>query len=250
MKKKRIRDILKIMRIAIVENEQKERDHYCELLKEYEKENAGTKNEVFLFDNGFDFIEKYPSELDCIFMDIDMPQINGMETSKKIREIDPDVIIIFVTNLPQFAIDGYKVQALDFLLKPFKYIDLKVELEKIKRFRSVNAKTKSLWISQKGTTRRINLDDIVYIEIMHHDVIIHSLKEEVKFRGSLTAIEEKLDNLTFERISNSFIVNLKFVEGVVKGECKLAGNIYLPISRNNKAHFLDKLNSFMNYDLD
>lgn len=238
------------MRIAIVENEEKERNHYCELLKEYEKENAGTKNEVFLFDNGFDFIEKYPSDLDCIFMDIDMPQINGMETSKKIREIDPDVIIIFVTNLPQFAIDGYKVQALDFLLKPFRYIDLKVELEKIKRYRETKIKTKSLWITQKGNTKRIQLDDIIYIEVIHHDVIIHTLNDEVKFRGSLTAIEEKLDELTFERIGNSFIVNLRFVEGIVKGECKLTGNIYLPISRNNKTRFLDKLNSFMNYDLD
>ena len=237
------------MRIAVVENEEQERKHYLELLDEYEKE-TNVKNEVFMFSNGFDFIEKYPTDLDCVFMDIDMPQINGLEASKKVRDFDPEVMIIFVTNLPQFAIDGYKVQALDFLLKPFKYIDLKVELEKVNRYRETKVKIRSLWVTQKGSSKRIQLDKIVYIEVIHHDVIIHTLNDEIKFRGSLTAIEEKMDKSSFVRIGSSFIVNLMYVEGVVKGQCKLQGDIYLPISRSNKSEFMDKLNSYLNYDLE
>lgn len=113
------------MKVAIVENEEKEIKNYFQLLKQYEKE-MKQKVEVLIFKNGYDFIENYKNDIDCVFMDIDMPGINGLETSKKLRELDEDVIIIFVTNLPQFAIDGYKVQALDFLLKPLDYVNLKV----------------------------------------------------------------------------------------------------------------------------
>lgn len=137
-----------IMKVAIVENEEKEIKNYFQLLKQYEKE-MKQKVEVLIFKNGYDFIENYKNDIDCVFMDIDMPGINGLETSKKLRELDEDVIIIFVTNLPQFAIDGYKVQALDFLLKPLDYVNLKVELNKVNRFCNSLPKKKSLWINQK-----------------------------------------------------------------------------------------------------
>lgn len=136
------------MKVAIVENEEKEIKNYFQLLKQYEKE-MKQKVEVLIFKNGYDFIENYKNDIDCVFMDIDMPGINGLETSKKLRELDEDVIIIFVTNLPQFAIDGYKVQALDFLLKPLDYVNLKVELNKVNRFCNSLPKKKSLWINQK-----------------------------------------------------------------------------------------------------
>ena len=127
---------------------------------------------------------------------------------------------------------------------------MKVELEKVNRYRETKVKTRSLWVTQKGSSKRIQLDKIVYIEVVHHDVIIHTLNDEIKFRGSLTAIEEKMDKSSFVRIGSSFIVNLMYVEGVVKGQCKLQGDIFLPISRSNKSEFMDKLNSYLNYDLE
>lgn len=238
-----------IMKVAIVENEEKEIKNYFQLLKQYEKE-MKQKVEVLIFKNGYDFIENYKNDIDCVFMDIDMPGINGLETSKKLRELDEDVIIIFVTNLPQFAIDGYKVQALDFLLKPLDYVNLKVELNKVNRFCNSLPKKKSLWINQKSGNYKIPFSEIVYIEIIRHDVVIHTINSEFKFRGSLTAIEENLDKDVFIRIGSPYIVNLTFVEGVSKGECLLAGDKKLPISRKNKALFMEALNSYLNFDVE
>lgn len=236
------------MKIAIVENEEIEISKYLDYVKKFELE-MKEKIEVATFNNGFDFIENYPADINCVFMDIDMPGINGLETSLKIREIDSEVMIIFVTNLPQFAIDGYKVQALDFLLKPLDYINFKVELQKVIRFNNTLNKKKCLWINQKGSSYKIQFSDIVYIEIVRHDVIIHTINNEYKFRGSLSAIEEKLDHDLFIRIGSPYIVNLTYVSGVIKGECVLEGNINLPISRQNKVDFMEALNSFLNFDV-
>lgn len=236
------------MKIAIVENEEIEISKYLDYVKKFELE-MKEKIEVVTFNNGFDFIENYPADINCVFMDIDMPGINGLETSLKIREIDSEVMIIFVTNLPQFAIDGYKVQALDFLLKPLDYINFKVELQKVIRFNNTLNKKKCLWINQKGSSYKIQFSDIVYIEIVRHDVIIHTINNEYKFRGSLSAIEEKLDHDLFIRIGSPYIVNLTYVSGVIKGECVLEGNINLPISRQNKVDFMEALNSFLNFDV-
>lgn len=96
------------MKIAVVENEEKDIQVYKEYISKYQ-ESTKERIEAVFFQNGIDAITDYPKELDAIFMDIDMPMIDGLETSKKIREKDSDVIIIFVTNLSQFAIQGYKV---------------------------------------------------------------------------------------------------------------------------------------------
>ena len=237
------------MRIAIVENEEKEISKYLEFIRKYENE-VKEKIEVDTFNNGFDFFENYKCDYNCVFMDIDMPGINGLETSIKLRTLDQDVIIIFVTNLPQFAIDGYKVQALDFLLKPLDYINFKVELNKVNRFcKSVSPK-KSLWINLKSGNYKIPFNEIIYIEIIRHDVVIHTTETEYKFRGTLTSIEEKLDKDLFIRIGSPFIVNLAYVIGVNKGECILQNDVRLTISRQNKSKFMEALNSYLNFDVE
>ena len=119
------------MRIAVVEDEQNERDTLKGHLEKYD----GGRGEiqVSVFTTGFEFIENYRSQFDLVFMDIEMPHLDGMSAAEKLREIDPFVMLVFVTNLKQYAIKGYSVQAIDFLVKPVSYYALSILMNKAKR---------------------------------------------------------------------------------------------------------------------
>lgn len=235
------------MKIAIVENEDKDLNLYKEYIKQYQEETK-EKIDFFIFHNGVDILSDYPKSLDAIFMDIDMPLINGLQTSEKIRAIDDEVIIIFVTNLASYAIKGYKVHALDFLLKPIQYNDFKFEMDKIKR-NSTRKNLNFILVPQKGSAIKVNFKDIPFIEIFHHDVIIHTLDKEYKFRGSLMEMEERLPKGVFFRINNYAIINLSYVKEISKEDVILQNKENLPISRNRKKDFMDAFTFYMNGDL-
>ncbi|MBO6285529.1 MAG: response regulator, partial [Bacilli bacterium] len=118
-----------LFRIAIVENEPADAEKLHALLDRYFQE-VKESFSIDTYGNAFDFIEDAP-KYNLVFMDIEMPGITGMEASFKIRESNESLpLIIFVTNMAQFAIDGYKVSALDFCLKPITYEDLFIPMEK------------------------------------------------------------------------------------------------------------------------
>ena len=109
-----------MLKIAIVEDERECQEALIEHLRKYEKE----KNEAFIvriFNDGIDILDDYSADYDLIFLDIHMKYQDGMTTAKRIREVDADAQIVFITALAQYAIEGYKVNALDFILKPVVY---------------------------------------------------------------------------------------------------------------------------------
>ena len=112
-----------MLKIAIVEDERECQEALIEHLRKYEKE----KNEAFIvriFNDGIDILDDYSADYDLIFLDIHMKYQDGMTTAKRIREVDADAQIVFITALAQYAIEGYKVNALDFILKPVVYEQL------------------------------------------------------------------------------------------------------------------------------
>ena len=109
-----------MLRIATVEDDTNDLEALRTHLKRYEKEN-GLKFLITEFRDGEDIVTDYSADYDLILMDIEMAFLNGMKAAEKIRELDKDVVIIFITNMPQYAIQGYKVNALDYMLKPISY---------------------------------------------------------------------------------------------------------------------------------
>lgn len=237
------------MQIAIVENEDKDIQTYKDFLIHYQNDEK-EKIDFTIFRSGVDILSDYNEQkkgFDAIFMDIDMPFINGLTTSEKIREKDKDVILIFVTNLAHYAIQGYKVQAMDFLLKPLQYNDFKLELQKIKRNTKSNEKN-SLWIPQKGATIKVLFKDIIYIDIFRHDIVLHTEDNEYKFRGTLSSVENDLNQGTFQRVNNYTIVNLAYVSKIKKESIELQDGSSIPFSRNRKKPFMDAFTMFLNGD--
>lgn len=118
-----------MIKIAIVEDEQLYAKQLHEYLRKYEKEN-GEAIEVTIYSDGDQIVEKYQSQYDIILMDIEMKFMDGMSAAEEIRKIDTEVVIIFITNMTQYAIRGYAVDALDYVLKPVSYFALSQRLNR------------------------------------------------------------------------------------------------------------------------
>lgn len=108
------------MRVCVLEDEKIVADKLCSFIEKYCAE-QGVRVEVQVFPDAFALLEGYHADVDILFMDIQLPVMNGMEAAKKIRETDEKVLIVFVTNLAQYAVEGYDVNAFDFILKPVEY---------------------------------------------------------------------------------------------------------------------------------
>ena len=232
-----------MLKIAIVEDSESDYKSLQNHLERFQQEN----NIVFQIDrytNPILLLEKYNFSYDLIFFDTMMPGINGMEAAKMLRERDKDVCIIFITSLAQYAIEGYAVQALDYILKPVSYFDFSLKFTRaIDKFST--KKEKTIIIKTKSGQKLIDIKDIIYIESIGHNVVYHLSNQEIEERSSLKEVEANLRNYSFSRCNSCYIVNLNFVTGIKGYECYL-NDIVLPISQPKKKSFLQEVTNFIN----
>lgn len=233
-----------MLKIAVVENEEKDMENLCGFLRQY----CGENNIDLLLDtfqDGIGLASEYRGGYDCIFLDIMMPLLNGMDTAEKIRTFDSSVPIVFTTNLAQYAIRGYKVNAMDFLVKPLQYFDIVYEMEKIRARQKKRAGDDYLWLSYDGQKRKVLFDDILYIDIIAHDICVHLRNESISFRGTLKSVEEKLGDGRFSRCNNCYIVNLQKIRSITDNDVCLENGQTLRISRPRKKEFLQDFAKFI-----
>ncbi len=203
------------------------------------------------FDNPLDaseFLEK--EDVDLIFLDIQMPHLLGTEFARMVGE---KTRIIFTTAYSQYALQGYKLDVIDYLLKPFGYEEFlttankarkRIMAEQTARKTEIEANEDYLFLRSEYKTRRINFKDIIYIEGLKDYIKVYVRNEEkpVMSLNSLKAIEEKLPSGLFMRVHRSFIVNLRQVNTIERGRI-IFGKTYIPVSEQYKdkfQEFLDK----------
>jgi len=228
-------------------------DIYCNRMMEYlekleqeffQKGSPCGKFQVTRYKDGSEIVNNYSSNYDIILMDIEMGSMNGMTAAEKIREIDKDVVIIFITNLAQYAIKGYEVEALDYILKPISYYPFAKKIERAlgrKTYR--DNKVLSITVG-KGNYKKIKIEDLLYIEALGHTIIYHLTNEDVTTSGTIKELEEKLDPKQFFRCNKGYLVNLDKVENI-DGFTAFFGNQSIQISRSKKKAFIDALNDYM-----
>lgn len=231
-----------MIRIAIVEDEPAMSEQLSEYAERFCRE-AGLDVEIVKFSDGIEITENYRAVWDIIFMDIEMPHLDGMSAAQRIRKFDPAVVLIFITNMARFAIKGYEVDAMDFVLKPVKYAQLALKLKKAVNIVSQH-KRHYLLVSADGEDKRVSVDDILYIEVINHRLHIHTAQEEYVLRGSLQEMEKQLSGLCFARNSHSYMVNLRNVTGLRKDSVLVSGR-ELPLSRSKRKEFLQALSDCM-----
>jgi len=235
---------MKQYRIAIVEDDADYSAFLAECLSKYGQE-KGIFFNIKSFTKGESFLDNYRQIYDLVFLDVDLGKnfLNGMETAEKLRVIDSMVLLIFVTNMPQYAPDGYNVDALDYCLKPISYSNLSVKLDKAIKVLSQRKGT-PIKIKDKKGTRIVSSSDIMYIEVMGHDLIFHTTDEIIESYGGLSEKEAELSSSDFARCSASVLVNLSFVKGLYGDEIAI-GDERIRIGRSKKKAFLDQLNTFL-----
>ena len=189
-------------------------------------------------------LENYRADFDVLFMDIQLNMMTGMEAAERIRRQDSRVLIVFVTNLAQYAVEGYQVNAFDFILKPVDYNGFAMKLDRIAReleHRSddvfVNLKTKDGYV-------RLNVARIAYVEVRAHDLIYHADGETVAVRGTLKNAASELEGRYFSLCNSCYLVNLACVKRANKTVVLNTGE-ELPISQGKRKQFLSELAKYM-----
>ncbi len=230
-------------RILIVEDTPSEADLLKACLSRYADERS-TDFSVTVLPSALEFVNaRHPADL--VLMDIDMPGINGMEAAEIFRTYDTETPLIFVTNLAQYAVRGYSVDALDFVVKPVRYPDFSMRLDRAMRVLARN-EGHVLSVPTADGLRRIAASSVVYIDLDKHDVQYH-LEDGgcLKTRGSLRAVMEELGQGTFARISSGCLINMQRVARIGSDSVTMSDGSELFFSRRERKAALEALANFM-----
>lgn len=230
-------------RVLLVEDEEHAATVLSDCVMRY-AESRGEDLRVSWIRSALEFsAESHPA--DIIFMDIDLPGINGMEAAELLRTYDEETPLVFVTNLAQYAVKGYEVDALDFIVKPVRYNDLVMTLDRVlRRLRRTLGRTTA--VQTHDGVRVVSLSDIVYVEALNHNLAFHLVDgSELVSRATLSGLEEGLESSSFLRVSKSCIVNLEHIRLISGDELKLTGGDSVWVSRSRRKVVLSTVADFL-----
>ena len=225
--------------VAVIDDDEKQlniiKSHFASA-----EETSEHKFKVDYFTDGLSFFEKFRDDYDILMLDIEMPLLDGVTLAKKIRQTGSRCSIIFITNMPQYAIEGYEVEATAYILKPIKLINFTEAVKRaLKRVSAQHTESANIVLSGRSGIKSIASADVYYIEAMGHNIIFHTLDGEYNDRTTLNGLEEKLKEANFARCNSCYLVNLKFVDDISNNTVTVNGK-ELIISRNKKKTFIEK----------
>ncbi len=226
-----------MMNIVILEDQADQAERLAKMLEKYASSHPDFTYTLRHYDRSLPLLTEYKCDADVLFLDIQVPDMLGMEAAKRIRAMDQKVMIIFITMLTQYAIEGYSVGAFDYVLKPVRYEEFSTKMDRICRMQAHQNTSLSLELRTKDEIRRISADDIAYIEVANHDILIHANGEVIRQWGNLKSYEEKLASAHFVRCNACYLVNLKYVRGI-SGDTVTVGQDELAVSKAKRKDFL------------
>ena len=229
-------------RVAIVEDERGFVEELKSYLKQYEQEN-GQEFEVSVFYDGAEILENYTPKYDLILLDIEMPKVNGMDAAEKIRETDENVVLMFITNMAQYAIRGYSVGALDFVMKPITYYTFSMKMKRALK-RVQKRELPAILLTLPDGVKKLEVRQIYYLEVQTRLLHYHTEEGEFVVRGTLQSAESALPANVFAKCNHWYLVNLMHVTAVRKNTV-MVGPFELEISRRNRTGFLKALAEYM-----
>lgn len=231
-----------MFKIAIVDDEKMYSDVLKSYLDKYQKENDISFS-IDIFESGLALMSNYEPIYNVLFIDIEMPHMNGIELAKFIRKSDTHTFIFFVTNMIQYAVKGYEVNAVSYISKPVAYENLALNLDIcIENIKS----NEYIYINVPGeyNSKKILSKNILFIEVKDHWLHIYTEEETYKLLGSLNEMREKLAPYNFIKCNKSYLINLKHVTKIKSDVIEIYGDHTLKLSRSRKKEVQE---AFMNY---
>lgn len=223
-----------MVRIAIVEDDRAYAEKLQGYLGQYSAEHQ-TELRCQIFYDGLAFLEGYHSDFDILLLDIEMPMLDGMSAARRVRKTDSHVVIMFITSMAQYAVKGYEVGALDFMLKPVGYSMFSQKLQKAVRLANRN-RQEHLLLPINGTQRRVSIPSILYVEVAGHQLQIHTEAGTHCVSLPLKKLEAELTGHPFAKCNQCYLVNLRHVEEF-RGDAVVVGGHTLQVSRPRRKDF-------------
>lgn len=231
-----------MIRMAIVEDEAQYASQLREYVDRYSRQ-SGKVFEVTGYTDGDELVENFHAQFDIILMDVEMPFLDGMTAAEMIRKTDPQVVIIFITNMAQYAIRGYAVDAMDYVLKPVSYFAFSQRLERAVE-RMERRVAHYITIPVPGGAQKLAVSRIYYIESYGHKLIYHTADGDFTSAGTMGELEAQMEQYHFCRGNKGYLMNLAHVDGIRDG-CALIQGEMLPLSRARKKAFLEALTDYV-----
>ena len=230
--------------IAIVEDDREQAALLETHIKRYAAEHQLVLS-VSVFYDAVTFLEKYTQGYQMIFMDIKMPMLDGMDAARFLRERDQKVVLVFVTTMRQYAIQGYDVDAADFIVKPVNYPEFALKftrlLGKVERPEAVSP---DVFIKTENSFVRLSPSDIFYVEVKGHYCVYHTASGEYRRYQALKNAEASLSSRSFARCNNFLLVNLEHVSRI-DGMSVFVEGEELQISHPKRKAFVEAFSQFM-----
>ncbi|MGL5312195.1 MAG: LytR/AlgR family response regulator transcription factor [Peptostreptococcaceae bacterium] len=233
-----------MLKIALCEDNDEQR----KLIREYLQlilDEGEIQYNIKEFQNGEELLKNYPDNIDILFLDIQMGEINGMETARKIRKFDNKVEILFTTAIWDYIQRGYEVRAYRYLIKPIEYEEFKKQVNSCITD-IINKTDNFLVISQKNNINRIQISSILYIEtkIGKRELIVYTNDGIQYVKSTMNKIEQELEKHNFVRCHSGYMVNLCEIEALSQGIITIKDK-QIPVSKRKIKEVKEKLTSVL-----
>ena len=229
------------MRVAIIDDVMQEAEDTKTLVL-----SRDAASNTIIFSSGTEFVQAYKDkhDFDVIFLDIEMHGLDGLETARAIREYDQQVVIVFTTRMAQYAVAGYEVDAISYLVKPISAESFSLAWRKIERIISSRADVHIALVTTDGNLY-VKTSDIYYMEVRSHKLYYYTAHGVLTAWNSLKAAFTQVENSNFALISRYNVVNLAHVNKYdpVSGDIMVHDTL-LHVSRSARREISNKLLEF------
>lgn len=235
------------IKIALCDDQEQYIDMLMKHVERYGNE-VDTEFNITVYNSGRKLIDDIKTDskmYDIVFLDVEMPEINGLKIAEAIRQMSEDIVLCFVTGHEQYAREAYQVEALGYIVKPVAYNELKKLLRRaviMVKYEHDNRKSGKNYIEVpvSGDKRIVDVRTIKYIEKNRNQCILHFSDSELKCYESLKKMYNRLDNELFVYVHQGYIVNFDEIKEVKENVICFGRNVEVPVSRRRYKEVRDR----------